>query len=124
MKKPWLIAIPIIVVIAAGIAIIPLIKSSTSAAPATQAATPEAAPEPGHVELKPEQVKTAGIQTSEVKVAKLSPEVRFFGQLQEDPSASFTLRAPASGTILADPKSPFPTLGQNLEGNTTIATLT
>jgi hypothetical protein len=59
------------------------------------------------VRLDRETVERAGLRTEPLAAAEVEPEVVAYGRLQEDPAATFILRAPVAGTLLApDGSSP------------------
>jgi len=62
--------------------------------------------------LSPEAQEKAGIRTEELTAAWLEPETMAYGHLQEDPSGSFTVRAPITGTLRAERE--WPAVGQGL----------
>jgi hypothetical protein len=58
----------------------------------------------------------AGLTVEPLSAATLRPEVVAYGTLQEDADASFTLRAPVSGTVRPPAGRRWPTLGEVLPG--------
>jgi membrane fusion protein, heavy metal efflux system len=101
-------------------------KEPPPAAPGTAAAAGEepAKAEPGHVLLTKDQVKAAAIKAEEVKAGTLTPELKLFGTIQEDPDEVFTVRAPVSGTLKKAEGKDWPKLGQVLADGTPIGVLT
>ena len=94
-------------------------KDADTAPPATEPAKSEEKPPPGHLKLKPEEIEHAGIKTETLEAGTFAPETRLYGVLQEDPDASFSLRAPVPGIVVAGDK-PWPMIGQPLPDKTTI----
>jgi multidrug efflux system membrane fusion protein len=72
-----------------------------------------AASEPGVTVNKVAQAK-AGLGTTVIAARPVRPEFTAYGALEEDPDASFTVRATVSGTLHAALGYPWPTLGQRL----------
>ncbi len=64
--------------------------------------------------LSAEAQEKAGIRTEALAPAWLDPEAVAYGHLQEDPSGSFTVRAPSAGTLRAVPEREWPAVGQRL----------
>ncbi|HEY8749993.1 MAG TPA: HlyD family efflux transporter periplasmic adaptor subunit [Tepidisphaeraceae bacterium] len=95
-------------------------KSADAAPPTTEPAKTEKKTPPGHLKLKPEEIEHTGIKSESLEGATFTPEIKLYGVLQEDPESSFTLRAPAAGTLVASPEKPWPALGQTIAGKTTI----
>lgn len=69
--------------------------------------------EPGVTLNKVAQAK-AGLGTTVIAARPIRPEFTAYGALEEDPDASFTVRATVSGTLHAASGYPWPTLGQHL----------
>jgi hypothetical protein len=93
--------------------------SSATTAPSSE----EEKPDPGHVKLKPEEAERAGLKTEAVKPGSLQPEIRLFGVLQEDPGASFVVRAPAAGTVEVAEGKEWPRIGQTLTDGLSLGVL-
>ena len=93
--------------------------SSAATAPTTQ----EEKSQPGHVTLKPEEAEHAGLKTEPVRPGTLQSEIRLFGVLQEDPGASFVVRAPAAGTLEVAEGKEWPRIGQTLSDGFAIGVL-
>ena len=55
-----------------------------------------------------------GIRTEAAVAVTKRREIAAYGQLQEDPSRSFVLRAPVAGTVQGSAERPWPDIGQNL----------
>jgi hypothetical protein len=64
--------------------------------------------------------KLAGLQTQALQSQMLQPEVVAYGRLEEDPSQSFVLRAPAMGVLLASPGGDWPRVGGKISGGTVV----
>jgi cobalt-zinc-cadmium efflux system membrane fusion protein len=79
--------------------------------------------EPGHVLLTEEQVKAAEIKAEGIKGGSLTPEVKLYGVLQEDPDEAFSVRAPVSGTLQKVAGKGWPMMGQVLADGTQIGAL-
>src|SRR5207253_8781609 len=62
------------------------------------------------------------LTTRKLKRARRRPEIVAYGVLQEDPGASFSLRAPIAGYVQAA-KAPWPQLGQQLKAGTPIGSV-
>ncbi len=67
--------------------------------------------EPG-VTLKKEAQARAGLKIEPLAPQSAEPELTAFGKLEEDPSASFVVRAPVAGTVHAIPARAWPALGR------------
>ena len=87
-------------------------------------AVPEnhAGSEPGVTLNKAAQVK-AGLGTTVIAARSVRPELTAYGALEEDPDASFTVRATVSGALHAASGRPWPTLGQRLPADTVFGEL-
>jgi len=94
-------------------------KDADTAPATTEPAKTEEKPPPGHLKLKPEEIEHAGIKTDTLDAGTFAPETKLYGVLQEDPEASFALRAPVAGTIVAGEK-PWPVVGQVVSDKTTV----
>ena len=95
-----------------------LAKKKTAAESAKQADADDDGP---GVTLKPGAQVLAGLKVQPLAAHAQQPEFVAYGKLEEDPSASFTVRAPHSGTLrLAAPNQPWPAPGQSLPAHTTI----
>ena len=66
------------------------------------------------VRLDGETQKRIALGTETLAPETLLPEIAVFGSLQEDPSRSFTLRAPTAGRLLPAPDREWPRLGATL----------
>lgn len=60
----------------------------------------------------------AGIRVQVLAEHAVQPESVAYGKLEEDPSASFTVRAPLSGTLRVAPGQTWPAFGQSLAAHT------
>ncbi|HKQ46862.1 MAG TPA: HlyD family efflux transporter periplasmic adaptor subunit [Phycisphaerae bacterium] len=67
------------------------------------------------VTLDVEDQKNAGIVTQPLVAGALQPELTAYGRLEEDPSQSFTLRAPVAGMVKPPDSGTWPRLGQTQE---------
>jgi hypothetical protein len=65
----------------------------------------------------------AGLKTEALATATLPQEIQAFGDLQEDPSQSFTLRAPVAGTLRRSTTRDWPGLGQTLADGSVVGTI-
>ena len=72
------------------------------------------------VTLDEETQKLAGIEVQPLAAVTLIPELTAYGRLEEDPSQSFTLRAPVAGIVKASESGAWPRLGEKLENGVTI----
>ncbi len=72
------------------------------------------------VSLDEEGQKHAGIVVQPLAAASLQPELTAYGRLEEDPSQSFTLRAPVAGIIKTPDSASWPHLGQKLENGVSV----
>lgn len=72
------------------------------------------------VALDEEAQKHAGIVIQPLAAASLNPELTAYGRLEEDPSQTFTLRAPVAGIVKPSESDAWPRLGQKLENGATI----
>src|SRR2546422_3677828 len=66
------------------------------------------------VRLDGETQKRIALRTETLAPETLLPEIAVFGSLQEDPSRSFTLRAPIAGRLRLAPGHEWPRLGATL----------
>ncbi len=64
--------------------------------------------------------KLAGLQMQVLEGRILQPEVVAYGRLEEDPSQSLVLRAPAMGVLLAPPGGDWPRVGGRIAGGTAV----
>ena len=78
--------------------------------------------EPG-VTLKKEAQARAGLKVEPLVARSAEPQLTAFGRLEEDPSASFMVRAPVAGTLHAIPGRAWPALGQNVLGSSVLGQL-
>lgn len=75
---------------------------------------PESKKTPGVVQLDSESQRRADIRTQVPARYSLQPQIVAYGRLEEDPSRSFTVRAPLAGTLLAGDSQTWPVLGQTI----------
>jgi biotin carboxyl carrier protein len=73
------------------------------------------------VRLDEQTQKRLGLQLTPLPAAEAQPEVVAFGMVQEDPSRSFTVRAPFAGTIVATDAGKWVQVGQTLEVDASMA---
>ena len=66
------------------------------------------------VRLDREAQARVGIRIEAIAAAAVEPEVTAYGRLQEDPSGSFVVRAPATGTLRAAADRSWPSVGETL----------
>lgn len=66
------------------------------------------------VTLKADAQALAGVKVQTLEETDLQPELLAYGKLEEDPSVSFVVRAPYSGTLRLAPGRTWPALGQML----------
>ena len=64
--------------------------------------------------LGPEMQTRIGLRTKVIEAETMQPEIVAYGRLEEDPSRSFTLRAPISGTLHFAPGHDWPSIGEHL----------
>lgn len=64
-----------------------------------------------------------GVQTAPLRSAAHQPELLAYGTLEENPSLSFTLRAPLPGTLRPLPDRPWPNLGERFSGTATVGAI-
>ncbi|HUO06825.1 MAG TPA: HlyD family efflux transporter periplasmic adaptor subunit [Phycisphaerae bacterium] len=129
MKKPLVWTVTIVFVLGAftALAALFILKNKgdrDDEPPASQPA--DAKLEPGHLKLSAEQIEHAGLKVEPIQKGTLAPDIRAFGVIQEDPAASFTLRAEAPGTLAPPPAAkdkPWPDVGQQITENETIGIL-
>jgi RND family efflux transporter MFP subunit len=78
--------------------------------------------EPG-VTLKKEAQARAGLKVEPLAPQSAEPQLTAFGRLEEDPSASFVVRAPVAGTVHAVRDRAWPALGQNVSRSSVLGQL-
>lgn len=66
------------------------------------------------VRMEEETQHRVGLRVEPVSAEMLRPQSVAFGSLQEDPSATFTLRAPLAGSVMAGPAPNWPKLGRQM----------
>lgn len=64
-----------------------------------------------------------GLQTAVVEQAYLNPQLIAYGRLEEDPSHSFTVRSPIAGTLQANSRFAWPSIGQTLAAGAVIGSV-
>ncbi|MEO7145516.1 MAG: hypothetical protein ABI165_18620 [Bryobacteraceae bacterium] len=65
----------------------------------------------------------AGLQTTPAAAAHRAGEILAYGQLEEDPAASFVVRAPVAGTLAANPAHTWPEIGAHIEAGTSVGAI-
>ncbi len=75
------------------------------------------------VTLDAETQEHIGLQTVTVAETTRQPEAKAYGELQEDPSRGFVLRAPFAGVLEASEKVAWPAIGQTVEGGAAVAAI-
>lgn len=75
------------------------------------------------VSLDPQAQARAGLATEALAPATLPQEIVAYGELQEDPALSFTLRAPIAGTLRRSTARDWPALGQTLADGSGVGTI-
>jgi hypothetical protein len=75
------------------------------------------------VALDAEAQRRIALTTETLTVRTLEPEIVAYGSLEEDPSRSFTLRAPAAGFLHPASKRAWPSLGETLADRTVVGIL-
>lgn len=73
--------------------------------------------------ISPAMQGRIGLRTKVLASQKWEPELTAYGSLQEDPSHSFTLRAPISGTLHYAPGHDWPSLGEHLPNGAVIGAI-
>jgi membrane fusion protein, multidrug efflux system len=90
-------------------------KTAPDAKPVAEAGKPADTDDDGPgVTLKPDAQKLAGLKIEALAAQPLQPELLAYGRLEEDPSVSFTVRAPLAGTLHLAPGKSWPAIGQSL----------
>lgn len=79
--------------------------------------------EPGIVHLDAAAQARAGIRTAALIERNVLPQTIAYGKLEEDPSGSFVLRAPISGTLHAGAGGRWPRLGEHINPSAKIGTI-
>ncbi|HXB71308.1 MAG TPA: hypothetical protein VNY05_23940 [Candidatus Acidoferrales bacterium] len=83
--------------------------------PNAQAAKPSDSDDDGPgVTLKPDAQARAGLKVQTLAEHALQSQLVAYGRLEEDPSASFTVRAPYAGTLRLAAGQTWPAVGQNV----------
>ena len=127
MKKPGRWTVALILFALAGAAVIAITARAApdddDAKPTPAASKPQEKLEPGEIRLQPREIEHLGLKTQELQAGTYAPDVRLFGMIQEDPDASFTLRASLPGTIAAAKDAKWPDIGTVLADNSVIGSL-
>ncbi len=71
----------------------------------------------GVVTLTPELIESHGIAEEPATATLWSDPVTVYGRLVANPKATALVQAPFAGTLLADPKSPWPVVGTTVRAN-------
>ncbi len=98
-------------------------RSESKERPETSEREPGSVKTPGVVRLDPESQKRAGIRTEPPTAHALRPQLAAYGRLEEDPSRSFTVRAPLAGTLLTSEEGAWPTIGQTVPDGGTVGVI-
>jgi hypothetical protein len=125
MKKPliWIVTIVLVLAAFAAVATLYILKNNGDHDDAATSQSADVKLDPGHIKLTAEQIEHTGIKVDPIQKGTLAPDIRAFGVIQEDPAASFTLRAEAPGTLVAAKDKPWPDVGQNITESETIGIL-
>ncbi|MBI5487747.1 MAG: HlyD family efflux transporter periplasmic adaptor subunit [Deltaproteobacteria bacterium] len=130
MNKPlrWTLGILTVGAVAAAVSwgVLEAYGAKAGEEPAESAAPPAAVGRAGtavEVTLTPEAIKRSGVKTEPLAAATLEPEVVAYGRLEEDPSRSFTLRAPLAGILRASPVAPWPSPGSTLSDGAVVGSV-
>ena len=67
--------------------------------------------------------KRIGLETALLESRTVRPEVVAYGRLQEDPAASFVVRAPVAGVVRSGPERSWPSLGEFLSDGAAIGVI-
>lgn len=84
---------------------------------------PEQKLEPGQIRLKPEEIEHLGLKSEPIAASTFAPDIRLFGITQEDPDASFAIRAQVAGLVKTIEGKPWPEIAQTIADNTTVGTV-
>jgi RND family efflux transporter MFP subunit len=127
MKKPrgWAVALILFCLVGAGMIAITARAAldEDDAKPTAPAPKPQEKLEPGEVRLSPQEIEHLGLKTQQVQASTYAPDLRLFGMIQEDPDASFTLRASLPGAIVAAKDVRWPDIGAVLADDSVIGSL-
>src|SRR5262249_3282832 len=74
------------------------------------------------VTIDRETQQRMGLETTEAAAESVQPEVAAYGRVQEDPDASFVVRAPVSGMVRTSGRN-WPTIGESLADSVSIGTI-
>jgi biotin carboxyl carrier protein len=103
--------------------------SQRGRSPAEPADAPEAHEPPASTQIAPgetpihldtETQQRVGLKVETLAGATRQPELLAYGLLQEDPAASFTIRAPVAGTLRAADPAAWPDLNRRVEAGTLV----
>lgn len=72
------------------------------------------------VTIDADSQKRIGLETAALERKTVRPEVEAYGRLQEDPSASFVVRAPIAGILKTSSGRDWPALGESLSDDVSI----
>jgi membrane fusion protein, multidrug efflux system len=75
------------------------------------------------VTIDRETQQRMGLQSAEVAAESIYPEVLAYGRVQEDPDASFVVRAAVSGIVRGAPGRNWPMIGEPIADGTSIGTV-
>lgn len=89
----------------------------------SEKAADEHGPEAPHVALSAEAVEHAGITTAPLSASTTPARFAALGRLEPDPAATFAVRAPIAGMLVADPAHPWPRLGAALAADTGLGSI-
>lgn len=100
-------------------------ESTHAGAPTT---SPSAEPkefegEAAVLKLDVETQHRIGLKAEPVKAVALRPQITAYGAVEEDPAASYTLRAGYAGYLRSDENVAWPRLGQHIRARTRVASL-
>lgn len=75
------------------------------------------------VTIDHETQERMGLEAVDVASEKVYPEVAAYGHIQEDPDASFVVRAAVAGTVRGEPGRTWPAIGQPIADGASIGTV-
>ncbi len=88
--------------------------------PAVVTRTPEGDP---LIKIGREAQARIGLEVAAVSPASLQPEIVAYGRLEEDPSRTFVVRAPVSGTLVLNKGGAWPSPGQSVDSGQQVGTV-
>lgn len=99
--------------------------AATSEAPAEEEAPAVTRDKNGAVVLRmdEETQQRVGMRVEALQAARDQPQLIAYGSVQEDPSETFTLRAPVAGTIVTSSPGKWPMMGEQLAQGTSVGGL-